>query len=339
MPSPDGHRPVSPPPHATAYWTTAPGRGELRREPLPPPGPDEVLVRTLATGISRGTELLVHHHQVPASVADVMRAPYQVGGLPGPVKYGYLAVGVVEAGPADLLGRRVFCLHPHQDWFVVPATDVVPVPDAIPTERAVLAGTVETAVNALWDAGPRIGDRVAVVGAGMVGLSIALLLGRHPLERLEVVESSARRRELVSELGLTAVDPADASTDCDLAFHTSASAAGLATALGVLGTEGEVIELSWYGERSPQVPLGGEFHARRLAVRASQVGRVSPARSARRTFADRLAVALAALEDPAFDRLVSSAVPFTDLPATIDAIARGDRDVLCQVISYPDPQE
>lgn len=321
---------------ARAYWTVAKGSGELRDEALPSPGPHDVLVRTLATGISRGTELLVHRHEVPSEIADAMRAPHQEGDLPGAIKYGYLAVGVVERGPASLEGRRVFCLHPHQTRFVVPAADVVAVPEGIPTRRAVLAGTVETAVNAMWDAAPRLGDRIAVVGAGMIGLSVALLLRRHPLARLEVVEADARRRELVRTLGLDAVAPGDARGDCDLAFHASSSEAGLATALGLLGVEGEVIELSWYGETRPAAPLGGAFHSKRLAIRASQVGRVSPSRAARRTFADRLGVALEALRDPAFDALASAPEPFERLPEVMRELDRGERDALCQIITYPD---
>ncbi len=330
---------MSPPATACAYWTTGPGHGELRAEPCPRPGPGDVLVRALASGVSRGTELLVHRHEIPAEIAADMRAPYQVGDLPGPVKYGYLSVGVVEAGPDDLLGRRVFSLYPHQDWYVVPAAAVAPVPDAVPTPRAVLAGTVETAVNALWDAAPRIGDRVTVVGAGMVGLCVALLLRRHPLGRLQVVEPDPERRALVRRLGLDGVAVSDAAGDCDLVVHASATPDGLATALGLLGTEGEVIELSWYGTRTPEVPLGGAFHSRRLAIRASQVGRISPARAARRSHADRLAIALDALTDPAFDALLAPPRPFEDLPVVIADLASGRRDVLCQVLTYPVPAD
>lgn len=321
---------------ATAYWTVARGQGALRRETLPEPGTDDVLVRALATGVSRGTELLVHRHEVPPEIADAMRAPHQSGDLPGPVKYGYLAVGVVEEGPDELRGRRVFCLHPHQDRFVVPTADVTPVPDDVPTGRAVLAGTLETAVNALWDGAPRIGDRVAVVGAGMVGLSVALLLRRHPLGRLEVIEADAERRAAVRALGLAAVAPDDAAGDCDLVFHASASGAGLDTALRLLGDEGEAIELSWYGTRRVDVGLGGPFHQRRLTVRASQVSRVSPSRAARRSYADRLAVALDALRDDAFDALLSPSVPFAELPEVMGELDRGERTALCQLIVYPE---
>lgn len=322
---------------ARAYWTVGPGHGEIREEPLPRPSPDEALVRMLCSGVSRGTEVLVHRHDVPEEIRELMRAPFQQGDLPGPVKYGYLAVGVVEEGPPELIGRRVFCLHPHQDRFVVPASAVHPLPDDLPAERAVLAGTVETAVNALWDAGPRIGDRVAVIGGGMVGLCVALLLTRHPLGRLEVVDTDPRRRKRIAALGLTAVAPDHAAGNCDLTFHTSATGPGLALALELLGTEGEVIELSWYGRAEPTVPLGSAFHARRLAIRGSQVGRVSPARAARHDFGMRMAVALDALRDPRFDRLLSPAVAFTELPRVIAELAAGRRDALCQLVTYAQP--
>lgn len=323
---------------ATAYWTVAPRRGELRREELPTPGPDDVVVRSLASGVSRGTELLVHRHAVPESIATLMRAPYQVGDLPGPVKYGYLSVGIVESGSSGLVGRRVFCLHPHQDRYVVPASAVTPIPDDVPSERAVLTGTVETAVNAVWDAAPRLGDRVAVVGAGMVGLAVAALLRRFPLQRLEVVDVDPARSAAATALGARLVAPEAAAGDADIVVHCSASEAGLSTALGLLGTEGELLELSWYGTAAPRVPLGLDFHARRLTIRASQVGRISPSRAARRSYGDRLALALDLLRDPAFDVLAAPAVHFTDLPLVLADLDRGRGTPFCQVISY-DPEE
>lgn len=320
---------------AWAYWTVSERRGELRREDVAEPRPDQVRIRTLMSGVSRGTELLVHRHAVPASVRNLMRCPFQAGDLPGPVKYGYLSVGVVEAGTPDLVGRRVFCLHPHQDVYVVPATAVTEVPDDVPSERAVLAGTVETAVNALWDGGPRIGDRVAVVGAGMVGLSVAALLRRFPLGRLEVVDTDAAKGPVAQRMGARLVTPQDAADDCDLVFHASATEDGLATALRLAGDEGEIIELSWFGDTRPRLPLGGDFHARRLTLRASQVGRVSPARAARRSASDRLAVALELLRDPAFDALLAQPAAFADLPDVMRDLDAGRGTALCQVIAYP----
>lgn len=317
-----------------AYWTTGPRRGEVLTEDLAAPGPGEVLVRTQFTGISRGTELLVHRHQVPDEVAEAMRAPHQAGALPGPVKYGYLNVGQVERGPSHLLGRSVFTLFPHQERFVVPASDVTVVPDGVPAARAVLAGTVETAVNAVWDAAPTIGDRVTVVGAGMVGLSVALLLRRFPLERLQVVDVDTSRADLVKGLGLDFRTPEEADGECDIAVHTSASEAGLATGLGLLAVEGTLLEMSWFGTTAPHVPLGLDFHARRLRIRASQVSRISPNRPTR-TFADRMRVAMQTLEDPAFDALLAPAVDFVDLPQTIIGLDQGQGTTLCQLVRYP----
>ncbi|MDQ0261606.1 zinc-binding alcohol dehydrogenase [Sinomonas atrocyanea] len=325
---------------ATAYWTTGPRRGELRPEPVPDPGEGQAMVRTLYSGHSRGTENLVHACKVPERVADLMEAPHQEGSFPAPVKYGYLSVGVVERGPAELEGRTVFCLYPHQDRYVVPVADLTPVPEGVPPRRALLAGAVETAVNALWEAGPRIGDRIAVVGCGLIGSSAAALLRRFPLDRLEAVDPDPAREGLMDALGVRLVAPQDAAEDCDIVFHASATPEGLARCLEIVGDDGEVIELSWYGDRSVQVPLGADFHARRLSLRASQVGQVAQPRRVRRTTAERLALALRLLEDPAFDAFLGEASDFADLPATMDRLARGG-DVagawpgLCHVIRYP----
>lgn len=319
---------------ATAYWTVAAGRGELREEALRMPGPDEALVRTLHSGISRGTELLVHAGQVPDEVAEQMRAPFQAGDFPGPVKFGYLSVGVVEQGPDWLVGRRVFCLFPHQDRYVVPVDALTVLPDEVPPRRAVLAGAVETAVNALWDAGPRVGDRVAVVGAGMVGCAVAALLCRFPLQRLQLVDVDPARASVAARLGVELVEPSAAADDCDLVFHASATSAGLTRGLELLGNEGEVIELSWYGDKEVTLPLGSVFHPRRLTVRSSQVGQVSPARRARRTHADRLAFALDLLRDDPFDAVISGSSPFAELPDTMRRLASGELPALCHVVDY-----
>ena len=321
---------------ARAYWQRMPGVGEIRPVELPEPGPDDVLVRTLRSGVSRGTETLVFRGGVPESQYDVMRAPFQEGEFPGPVKYGYLSVGVVEVGPAELRGRTVFCLYPHQTAYVVPARSVTAVPDGVPPDRAVLAGTVETAVNALWDAAPLIGDRIAVVGAGMVGCAVARLLSHLPGIRVELIDVDATRRAVAASLGVAFARPDDALDGCDLVIHTSATSAGLQLSLDLLATEGEVIELSWYGDAAATVSLGGVFHSGRLAIRASQVGAVSPARRARRTYADRLTLALDLLRDPAFDALITGASAFDDLPDVMSRLASGSLPALCHTITYDD---
>jgi len=319
---------------ARAFWLRAPGAGEIRPVTVPSPGTGEVLVRTLWSGISRGTETLVFEGRVPPDQRDVMRAPFQDGEFPGPVKYGYLNVGVVEEGPAGLEGRSVFCLYPHQTAYVVPATAVTVVPEEVPARRGVLAGTVETAVNALWDAAPLVGDRVAVVGAGMVGCCVARLLGRIPGVRVTLVDVDESREPVAEALGVGFAAPDEADGGRDLVVHTSATSAGLQRSLDLLGTEGTVLELSWYGDRETTVSLGGAFHSGRLAVRASQVGSVSPARRARRTTADRLALALDLLRDPVFDVLLTGESRFEELPQVLPKIADGSLPALCHTVSY-----
>ncbi|MHA7142687.1 zinc-dependent alcohol dehydrogenase [Arthrobacter sp. Sr33] len=325
--------------HSQSYWTTRPGHGELRTAPLPKRETEQALVRTLYSGISRGTETLVHDGRIPPGVAALMEAPFQEGTFGGPVKYGYLSVGVVEEGPESLVGQRVFCLYPHQDRYVVPVSALTVIPDDVPSERAVLAGAVETAVNALWDARPCMGDRIAVVGGGMIGAALATLLRRFPLGRLQLVDPDPSRAALAAELGVDWVHPDDAAGNCDIVFHCSSTAAGLSLGLGLLGDEGEVIEMSWYGTRSPEVPLGADFHARRLSIRASQVGTIAAPRRARRTHQDRLATALDALKDPAFDALLSGTSPFEDLPNVMRDLSSGTLAALCHVIAYPGADE
>jgi threonine dehydrogenase-like Zn-dependent dehydrogenase len=319
---------------ARAFWLEAPGRGAIREVELPVPGADEVLVRAIFSGVSRGTETLVFDGRVPENQYTAMRAPFQEGDFPGPVKYGYLSVGVVEEGPERLAGRTVFCLHPHQTRYVVPAAAVTPVPAEVPAGRAVLAGTVETAVNALWDAAPLVGDRVTVVGGGMVGCSVAALLARFPGVRVELVDADPARAKVAAALGVGFAAPGEAARDRDLVVHASATEAGLARSLELLRPEGTVVELSWYGDRRVALPLGEAFHSRRLTLRGSQVGTVSPARAATRTYADRLALALELLADPALDALVTGESAFAELPDLMPRLASGEIPALCHRIRY-----
>ena len=319
---------------ALAFWLREPGVGEIRPVGVADPDAGEVRVRTLRSAVSRGTESLVFRGAVPEDQYATMRAPFQEGDFPGPVKYGYLNVGRVEEGPPELRDRTVFSLFPHQTSYVVPASAVSVVPDDVPESRAVLAGTVETAVNALWDAGPMVGDRVTVVGAGMVGCCVARLLARFPGTSVTLVDVDPARAAVAEALGVRFARPEDADDGRDLVVHTSATAAGLQTSLDLLGREGTVLDLSWYGDTEVTLALGGAFHSGRLAIRASQVGTVSPARSARRTAADRLAIALDLLRDPAFDVLLTGASRFDDLPDVMPRLASGELPALCHSITY-----
>jgi NADPH:quinone reductase-like Zn-dependent oxidoreductase len=319
---------------ARALWSVAPGRAEIRKEELPPLGPDQALVRTLASGVSRGTERLVLEGRVPPSQRAAMRSPLMAGDFPFPVKYGYAAVGVVEDGPAELAGRRVFCLHPHQDRFVAPAAMCVPVPGGVPDRRAVLAANMETAVNVLWDARPLVGERALVIGAGAVGLLAAALLARVPGFDLAVCDRDSSRAGVAEALGLRFCAPEEAPDGRDLVVHASGNPDGLRLALGRAGFEGRIVEASWFGDREAALPLGEDFHARRLRLVSSQVGAVAPAVRGRRSHAERLALALSLLEDARLDALLGPAVPFGELPAALPALlAAGGGG--CPVVTYP----
>jgi NADPH:quinone reductase-like Zn-dependent oxidoreductase len=320
---------------ASALWYAAAGVVDCRPETLTPPPPGHARVRTLFSGISRGTERLVLSGRVPRSEWTTMRAPLQDGDFPFPVKYGYAAVGTVEDGPDSLTGRTVFCLHPHQDRFNAPAAMLIPVPDAVPPRRATLAANMETALNALWDSGAGPADSITVIGAGVVGLLVGALAGRLPGVRVTVCDTDPTRTEVVRQLGLRFADPADAPRDCDVVFHASASEAGLATALACAGVEATVVELSWYGDRTINLSLGGAFHARRLRLVASQVGMVAPSRRPRWPHARRLAAALDLLGDDRLDALVGQAIDFADAPRLLPAVLADGALGLAPVIRYP----
>jgi threonine dehydrogenase-like Zn-dependent dehydrogenase len=319
---------------ARALWYAAPGVVELRTHRLPSPASGEARVRTLWSGISRGTERLVLHGAVGRSEWERMRCPMQEGAFPFPVKYGYCAVGAVEEGPANLLGRQVFCLHPHQDVFLAPAHRLAPVPAAIPARRATLAANMETALNALWDGGAGPGDRIAVVGAGVVGLLAAAVAARLPGAAVTVVDVEEARRPLAAALGAGFALPGEVPGEADVVLHASASAAGLNTAIACAGLEATIVEMSWYGDRPVEVGLGGAFHSRRLRLVSSQVGQVSPGRRPRWDFRRRMQAALNLLGEPALDSLVAEEIAFEDAPRDLPRLLAAGAPGLAPVIRY-----
>jgi len=320
-----------------ALWYVAPGRAELREETVDAPKAGEVQVRSLFGAISRGTERLVLAGRVPASEHERMRAPLMAGTFPFPVKYGYATVGQIEAGSAE--PRIVFSLHPHQSLFTVLADAAIPVPERVPARRAVLAANMETALNALWDGAPGPADRIAVVGGGLVGLLIAYLCARLPGAGVTVVDIASTRAEVAHRIGADFADPNAAPTDCDLVFHASGTAAGLATALRLAGDETAIVELSWYGSGEVAAPLGEAFHSRRLRLVSSQVGRVAPSHRSRWTHQRRLTAALALLDAPVLDLLLAPAIKFDELPATLPSVFGFGADGVCPLIRYPAADE
>ena len=323
---------------ARQFWIRAPGYGEIVRADLAPRQAHQVLVRTLYSGISRGTESLVFRGEVPRSQYEAMRAPFQEGEFPGPIKYGYTNVGQVQDGPdapaQALAGRTVFCLYPHQDLYCVPAAVVTPVPDALPAGRAVLAASMETAVNTLWDARPAAGDRIVVIGAGVVGLLIAWLCRQTPGTRVTTVDVNPAREPIAKELGVDFLTEPPREADADLVIHASGQPEGLKSALAVAGVEATIVEVSWFGNRSVPLPLGEAFHARRLTLRSSQVGRLPSDRAPRWNHARRMQLALELLRDPRLDVLITGESEFEDLPEVLATLSRDPGRTLCHRIRY-----
>ena len=325
---------MSEPITARQFWIATPGQGELRRSAVSSRQDHDVLVRALYSGISRGTESLVFRGEVPPSQYQTMRAPFQEGEFPGPVKYGYSSVGEVIEGPDGLVGHTVFCLHPHQDWYVVPATAVTAVPEQVPAGRAVLAANMETAINAVWDAGPLVGDRIVVIGAGVVGLLIGWLCRQTAGAEVTLVDVNPSRATAARDLDLPFLtEPPDAA-DADLVIHASGRPEGLEAALAVAGVEATIVEVSWYGSRSVPLPLGEAFHARRVTIRSSQVGRLSPLQTPRWSHARRMRLALDLLGDQRFDTLITGESPFDELPDLMAQLSRDPGDTLCHRIRY-----
>ena len=320
---------------AEALWYSAPGLADIRQEALAPPAADEVRVRALFGAVSRGTEALVLAGRVPVSEFERMRAPFMAGNFPFPVKYGYATVGRIEGGAEASRGRTVFTLHPHQNFFNIPASAAVVLPENLPPQRAVLAANMETALNAVWDAAPGPADRIAVVGAGVVGSLVAYLCGRFPGAEVTLVDINPARAELAKTLGVGFARPESAKGDCDLVVHASGNPGGLGTALALAGEEATVLEMSWYGDAPVTAPLGGPFHSRRLRLISSQVGQIAPSHRPRWSHGRRLAAALALLTDARLDALLAPPVLFQDLAQRLPEILDARNGILCQPIAYP----
>jgi 2-desacetyl-2-hydroxyethyl bacteriochlorophyllide A dehydrogenase len=319
---------------ARAFWVVEPGRGEIRTETLAPPSAGDVVIDALYSGISRGTEALVFNGQIPSSEWTRMRAPFQAGDFPAPVKYGYAVVGRVDRGPDGLAGRTVFVLHPHQTRFIVPADAVHPLPEDVAPARAVLAANLETAINGLWDGRPHVGDRIAVIGAGTVGTLVAWAAARIMGCDVELVDVNPKRAAVARALGVPFAEPAGAKREADLVIHASGAPAGLALALDVAGVDATIVELSWYGRQDVPLPLGGAFHAKRLTIASSQVGRIAASQRSRWDTRRRMQLALRLLRDQTLDALVTGESKFDTLPDVMATLARGPGDTLCHRVRY-----
>ncbi len=319
---------------ARALWYIAPDRAELRDSAIERATADEALVRMAFSAVSRGTERLIFSGSVPPSEYARMRAPMQDGDFPYPVKYGYCAVGLVEDGPAELGGKAVFCLHPHQDYFFAPVKALTPLPEGLPLRRATLAANMETALNALWDSGAGPGDRIVIIGAGVVGLLTAYIAAGLPGADVTIIDIDQSRAAIAKQFGAAFASPEMTPANADVVFHASATADGLALALNAAGREASVVEISWHGAGQTPLALGGAFHSQRLRLISSQVGEVSPTRRPRWSHKRRLVKALALLADDRLDALLSPDIEFCDLPAALPQLFSSDATALTAIVRY-----
>jgi NADPH:quinone reductase-like Zn-dependent oxidoreductase len=321
-----------------ALWFEAPGRAAIRPAALPRLSDGQAQVRTLFSGISRGTERLVFTGKAPPSEHARMRCPMQEGEFSFPLKYGYCAVGITEDGPAELVGRNVFALHPHQTGFVVDSAQLRPLPEGLPPRRAVLSANMETALNALWDSGAGPGDKIVIVGAGVVGMLTAWLCARLPGADVTLVDVEPARAQTAAQIGVSFESVESfAARECaeaDVVFHASANAGGLALAIACAGMEAKIIEMSWYGEGAVAAPLGGPFHSKRLQLISTQVGQISPSRRPRWDYARRMAKAMELLRDDRLDALIDVEIAFEDLPARAAEIFAPGAKGLGVVVRY-----
>ncbi|MEM1265092.1 MAG: zinc-binding alcohol dehydrogenase [Pseudomonadota bacterium] len=317
---------------ADTLWSTAQGVMEIREEEVTR-SETGVLLRTLYSGVSRGTEATVLAGRVPPDLADAMRVPHQGGAFPFPVKYGYSLVGEVSDGPPDMRGKMAFALHPHQTQAALDRAAVHLLPDTLPPRRAVLTANTETALTVAWDAGAGPGDRVLVIGAGVVGLLVARVLRDLPGAEVTLLDQNLARSGVAARLGLALTDIAP--SDVDIAINASGSAAGLQRAIDAAGQEATVVEASWHGAGTQPLALGGAFHPRRLTLRSSQVGRIPPGRAPRWTHARRLATALNVLAEwPEVDALLGPEIAFPDAPRILPPLLAPGADALCPILTY-----
>jgi NADPH:quinone reductase-like Zn-dependent oxidoreductase len=317
-----------------SLWYVAPERTEIRSEILGPLPENNVQVRSLFSALSRGTESLVFKGLIPESEYTRMGAPFMGGKLPFPVKYGYSNVGRIELGPPELIGQLVFSLMPHQSVFQNDAANVLVIPKEIPAHRAVLAAYMETALNAVWDASPGPGDRIVIIGAGVLGCLVAYICGHLLGIEVTLVDINPEREEIAKKLGVQFSSPELAPKDGDVVIHCSATAAGLSTAIASAGEETTILELSWYGANKIDMSLGGAFHSRQLKLQSSQVGHISSSRRPRWSHRRRLAAALGMLSDPRLDCLLMKPIHFEALPSELPQVFSARSSALCCLIQY-----
>jgi threonine dehydrogenase-like Zn-dependent dehydrogenase len=311
---------------------------------------DEVVVETRVSAVNAGTELLIYRGEAPPNLAADETLDALDGDLSFPVRYGYAAVGeVVSVGsavpdPDRWEGRTVFAFNPHESRFAASPDDLVPVPADVPPAAAAILPSVETATSLVLDGRPRVGERVVVFGAGVIGLCTVGVLSSFPLDRLVAVDPLAERRDHALAMGADeAVAPdevasavGDGATDgADLVYELSGQPDALDDAIAVTGYDSRVLVGSWYGTKRANLDLGGEFHRDRVTIESSQVSTLAPETRGRWTKARRIETALGRLRDLDVASLVTHRVPFEDAPAAYRRLDERPESTLQVLLTYP----
>jgi 2-desacetyl-2-hydroxyethyl bacteriochlorophyllide A dehydrogenase len=337
-----------------ALYFTEPYRVSVREEAISPPGPGQVLVRTLMSAISPGTELLIYRGEAPQDLAADTSIAALSGTLAFPLKYGYAAVGRVAAlgpeVPAHWQEKLVFAFHPHEEIFLAAPEELLPVPPGLAPEEALFLPNMQTAVTLVLDGKPLIGEKVVVFGQGIVGLLVTALLDHFPLAKLVTLDHYPNRRLASETLGAhasfdplksqvledlqTALSPQGQDPWADLAFEVSGNPTALDQALAITGFHGRIVIGSWYGTKKSELHLGGLFHRQRQMLRSSQVSTLAPELSGRWTKARVLQVAWEMVQKLQPARFITHRFPLTDAAQAYRLLDQHPGEAIQVVLTY-----
>ena len=317
---------------AQSFWVNK-KRGSIKKELLNQSlGNDELLVKAYYSGISYGTEKIVHDSQVPANQYEFMRAPHQVGEFNKEVKYGYLSVGKVVVGPKSMMNKMVYTMFPHQSMYILKSSLATLIPSHIPYKRALLTANMETAINAMWDSQPSIGDNTYVIGAGIVGILMAYVLSSTFGIKVTVIDNNASKKKLCKFFNIDFENNINCIKDPDIIFECSGNASVLSDLINNSTLETKICILSWYGKQQSKIKMGENCFSRRLEIIFSQVGNITPIQSKKWDNLSRRALALKLLDNKKLDSLIDKQeIKLKELP---NFFKKGNTNGLCKVVKY-----
>ena len=317
-----------------SYWIDKKNKGYFKFGEISSINSNEIVVKTLFSGISYGTEKLVYSGKVPKSQRNLMKCPYQEGDFGNDIKYGYINVGKVVDGDKSYLGNNIFSLYPHQDFYKIPSNEALIIPNKIPLSRCLLIPNLETAINAVWDTLPSAGDRILVIGAGIVGLLTAYLINKIPGVNLFIVDKDPSKRKITKKLGIKFLDTIPKKFDARFIYECTGDHRILNSLKNNITVNSTICVLSWYGDKKSDIALGENFFSKRAKLIMSQVSKISPSRCDL-TNQDRRKIALEILDaSNDLDHLIEKKyVKFNDLDKFFSN-RKNHNNFLCKVVKY-----